>query len=133
MRTIRVLILEDDLETLALIFKKLYSLENELEGKFDFSTVVLSENTMVEEYINKGKKGYDIVLLDRDDKIGGSFHNLDLARFDLSKVISISSVPSYNDEALKKDVARAIWKNYDDLESFAEQVKLEVRKISVAF
>ena len=48
MKNIKILILEDDLETLSVIFKKLFELEKELEDKADpqsFSVVTLSEYT----------------------------------------------------------------------------------------
>ncbi|HEX7456591.1 MAG TPA: hypothetical protein VF303_03950 [Candidatus Nanoarchaeia archaeon] len=134
MRTIRLLILEDDLETVSILLKKLVKLENELEegeNPKTFSTVVLSEYSMVEGYINRGSHEFDIVLLDRDDKVGGSFHALDFSKIDPSKIISISSIPDYNEEAKNSGVAVAIWKDYDNLEEFADQVVGEVKKIAL--
>src|SRR3989344_4357643 len=97
MKTIRILILEDDLETLSLIFEKLHLLEEKLansEKPKDFSVVTLSEYTQVEEFINKSQKfDFDVILLDRDCKAGGSFHVLDIERFGADKIISIPSIP----------------------------------------
>src|SRR3990172_38017 len=133
MKTIRILILEDDLETLSLILKKLYLLEEELEHAESpkvLSVVTLSEYTQVEDYINKSKEfKFDIVLLDRDCKAGGSFHVLDIEKFGADKVISISSIPDYNEEAKARGITRVVWKDYQNLEGFAETVIQEVKKI----
>lgn len=134
MRLVRLLILEDDLETVSLLLKHLGKLQDELETlpqPKTFSVVVLSEGEMVDEYINQGTLKYDIVLLDRDDKNGGSFHSLDLTKIDPTKVISISSIPPYNDEAVKNGVKKAVWKDFQNLDSFTEEVINEVRKISL--
>ena len=134
MKTIRLLILEDDLETVSILLKKLCILENELEegeNPKTFSTVVLSEYSMVEEYINRGTHMFDIVLLDRDDKVGGSFHALDFSKIDQGKIISISSIPDYNEKARQSGAAVAIWKDYDNLEEFADRVVGEVKKIAL--
>src|SRR3989338_8106057 len=110
MRTIKVLILEDDLETLSLLLKKLHQLEEKLvdsTSPMEFSTVTLSEYTQVEELINKSKNlEFDVILLDRDCKAGGSFHILDIERFGADKVISISSIPDYNEEAKARGITR---------------------------
>src|SRR3989344_6808511 len=97
METIRILILEDDLETLSLLLKKLHLLEEELANSAspkDFSLITLSEYTQVEDLINKSQNlDFDVILLDRDCKAGGSFHVLDIERFGAGKIISISSIP----------------------------------------
>ena len=133
MQTVKILILEDDLETLSLLLKKLHLLEEKLadsEKPKDFSVVTLSEYTQVEEYINKSEDfKFDIVLLDRDCKAGGSFHVLDIERIGPEKVISISSIPEYNEEAKQRGITRAVWKDYKNLEDFAESVIQEVRKV----
>lgn len=135
MKTVRILILEDDLETLSLLLKKLHLLEEKLansEKPNDFSIVILSEYTQVEEFINKSKNlDFDVILLDRDCKAGGSFHVLDTKRFHADKIISISSVPEYNEEAKQRGITRAVWKDYKNLEDFAESVIQEIRKILV--
>ena len=132
MKTIRILILEDDLETLSLLLKKLHLLEEKLaesEKPKDFSVVTLSEYTQVEEFINKSSNiNFDIILLDRDCKAGGSFHVLDIERFGADKVISISSVPEYNEGARKRSVKNIIWKDYRNLDDFAEKVIKEIEE-----
>ncbi len=133
MKTIKVLILEDDLETLSLLLKKLYLFEEKFVGgnsPIEFSTVTLSEYTQVEELINKSQNlDFDIILLDRDCKAGGSFHVLDVERFGPDKVISISSVPEYNEDARKRGIKRIVWKDYQNLESFSNQVIKEVKSL----
>lgn len=133
MKTIRILILEDDLETLSLILKKLHLLEKKLESSNspkDFSIVTLSEYTQVEEFINKSEKlNFDVILLDRDCKAGGSFHVLDIERFGVDKIISISSVPDYNEEAKSRGITRTVWKDYQNLDDFSDQVIEEVKSL----
>ena len=133
MRTIRVLILEDDLETLSLLLKKLYLLEEKSADSgspVEFSTVTLSEYTQVEELINKSRDlDFNIILLDRDCKAGGSFHVLDVKRFGPDKIISISSVPEYNEDARKRGIKRIVWKDYRNLESFSNQVIEEIKSL----
>ena len=120
--------LEDDLETLQVLISKFQQIE--LERAITFCLTSLCSYWEVEKYINKGKKGdYDILLLDRDDSLGDSFHNVDLSLFDKDKVISISSVPQYNSEAIAMGVKRVVFKDYSNLPDFAEKVKQEILKI----
>lgn len=133
MKTIKILILEDDLETLSIILKKLSLLENELEyssSPKDFSVVTLSEYTQVEEYINKNQKfDFDVVLLDRDCKVGGSFHILNIEKIGAEKIISISSMPNYNQQAQERGVKRVVWKDYQNLEDFGVKVIENIKQM----
>lgn len=133
MKTIRILILEDDLETLSLLLKKLHLLEENLansDNPKDFSVVTLSEYTQVEEFINKSNKlDFDVILLDRDCKAGGSFHVLDIERFGVDKVISISSIPPYNDEAKQRGVKRIVHKDFQNLGQFSSKVISEIEEM----
>lgn len=85
---------------MAALTQYLSGLEEEMQGQgMDLSLVVLSEFSMVEEYINPDNKNtYGVVLLDRDCKAGGSFHALDFTKFDMDKIVSISSMPQWNEE-----------------------------------
>ena len=122
MKTIRLLILEDDLEVLSLIMGKLFKIE-EKDKSLCFSVAVLSEYSQVETYINGHPEiKYDILILDRDDKVGGSFHVADLKNFDLDKVIAISSVPEYNAQAEKAGVKKVVLKDFSNLELFINNV-----------
>lgn len=110
------MILEDDLETLSVIFKKLF------ESDYDFLPTVLSTYKQVEEFINKSNLNFDMILLDRDCGLGGSFHVLDIEKFGIEKVIGISSVPKYNEELLKRGVNKIINKKYNNLEGFGDKL-----------
>ena len=116
MKKISILILEDNPETLSVIFKILSQLESEAV----FYPIVLSTYLQVEELINKSSQQFDIILLDRDCALGGSFHILDINKFGIDKVIGISSVPPYNEELQKKGVKRIINKDFRNLKSFED-------------
>lgn len=131
MKTVRILLLEDDLKTVAALTQYLAGLEEEMDDQgMDMSLVVLSEYSMVEDYINPDSRHtFDVVLLDRDCKMGGSFHALDFEKFGVEKIISISSTPQWNEEAQAKGVTRVVWKDYENIYYFAEKVMKEVRDI----
>ncbi len=127
MKTLRILILEDDLKTLSVLLDRLFLLEQ--EGEYDFAVTVLSEYTEVENYINKQKSNadYDIILLDRDCKACGSFHVLDFKKFNPDKFISISSVPDYNEQAKEKGITKVVYKDYEKIEEFGNKVMEEIK------
>lgn len=128
MKKINTLILEDDLETLSKIFGMMAKLEDELG--IEFLATTLSESPKVEEMINKNSVlSFDLILLDRDCKVGGSFHNLDIDRFGIEKVIAISSVPDYNEQMKQKGVTRIVHKNYQKLDSFAYKLSGEIKSL----
>lgn len=131
MNTIRILLLEDDLETVSLITEELVGIEQQLQEKgLDVSLVVLSEYTMVEQYLNSlDVHQYHIVLLDRDCKAGGSFHVLDFDKFDKNNIVSISSTPQWNEEAQGRGITRVVWKDYENIHDFVEKVGGEIREI----
>jgi hypothetical protein len=125
MKNIRVLILEDDLETVEKIFNVLGKIEN--DEKIAFGVTVIPDYIQVEGLINKNPQiKFDILLLDRDCFLGGSFHNINLKNFDIDKVISISSVPAYNDQAKDLGVKRIVSKDYSDLSIFAKNLEMEL-------
>lgn len=130
-QSIRILLLEDDLETVSILTKELVSIEQQLQEKgADVSLVVLSEYTMVQQYINSlDVHQYHIVLLDRECKAGGSFHVLDLNKFDKNNIIAISSKADWNEEAQAKGITKVVLKDYDNLGEFAEKVCQEIRAI----
>jgi len=128
MRTIRILILEDDLRTVSYLTSRIGQLEEKAKD-FDIAVTVLSEYTQVEEYINNTKMNFDIILLDRDCKSCGSFHVLDFEKFGVDRIISISSIPEWNEEAKKRGVQRVILKDHDHIEEFADKVVVEIEKM----
>lgn len=132
MKLIRVLILEDDLQTLSKLLGKLAELETKLvnEKETELSIVVLSEHKQVERYINKDPQPeFDIVLLDRDCKIGGSFHIIDISKFGTDKIIGISSMPEYNAQLEKIGVHRIIHKDYNELDIFVQRTILQLKEM----
>lgn len=121
MYTLRVLILEDDLQVLSLLTDRLSILERE-SIHFDIAITVLSESTQVAEYINTTEADFDVILLDRDCKSCGSFHILDFEKFGVDKIISISAIPEWNEEARQRGVTKVVLKDHSHLEEFADQV-----------
>lgn len=130
MKTTRVLILEDDLETLSVIMKSMFVLEEELVDKTDFAVTVFSEYIQVEDYLNKIESpDFDIILLDRDCKLCGSFHVLDFEKFGKDKIISISSTPRWNEEAEAAGIKRIVPKDYSDLGNFETRLMQELKTL----
>lgn len=122
-----VLILEDNLVVLSKLLERLSVLEQ--DQPYELSTITLTNYKQVEELINSNTDlNFDIVLLDRDCKIGGSFHVFDIEKFGADKVISISSVPEYNDQAKKRGVKKIILKDLKKPDEFVEKVVREVEK-----
>jgi len=129
MKTIRILILEDDLETLAGLLQCLNSLEIEHEGQ-DIAPTVISEYTMVEQLLNRVEKNvFSAILLDRDCKAGGNFHCLDFNIYPVDRIIGISSTPPYNEELKQKGVKRLVHKDYQNLDKFIKEVKAQIEDL----
>lgn len=125
-----ILILEDNLQVLSKLLDKLFVLEQ--DQPYDFSIIVLTNYQQVEEYVNSNPKAqFDIILLDRDCKLNESFHILDIERFGADKVIAISSVPDYNQEAKRRGVKRVVLKDFKALDVFVEKVVKEVERMVV--
>lgn len=123
-----ILILEDNLKVLSKLLEKLYILEG--DQPFEFSVMALTTSLQVEEYINSNPKAkFDIILLDRDCKIDGSFHVLDIERFGKEKVISISTVPEFNNDAKLRGVERFVLKDMVDIDTFADKVVAQINEM----
>ncbi|MFZ2975903.1 MAG: hypothetical protein WA055_04750 [Candidatus Moraniibacteriota bacterium] len=131
METKRILILEDDLFTLSTLLQKINLLEEELlkdNPPRDIAITILSEYTQVEEYLNKTDHiKFDVILLDRDCKACGSFHCLDFEKYGKDKIISISTTPQWNKEAIERGVQKVIYKDHSQIEKFADKVVEEIR------
>ena len=120
-----ILILEDNLQVLSKLLDKLFILEQ--DQPYDFSVIVLTNHQQVKDYVNSNPKAqFDIIILDRDCKLNNSFHVLDIERFGADKVISISSVPEYNQEAKQRGVKRVVLKDLQYIDKFAIKVVKEV-------
>ena len=123
-----ILILEDNLQVLSKLLDKLFILEQ--DQPFDFAIMALTSHQQVEEYVNNNTKAaWDIIILDRDDKLNDSFHVLEIERFGADKVIAISSVPEYNAEAKRRGVKRAVLKDFKALDAFVDDVVKEVERM----
>ena len=123
-----ILILEDNLLVVAKILDHLATLEQ--NQFYDFCTIQFSTGDQVEDYINSNPKAeFDIILLDGDCKLNKSFHILDIERFGPEKVIAISSVPRWNEEAKKRGVKRVVEKDLLHLDTFAKDVVKEVASL----
>jgi len=130
-KTYKILILEDDFEAVSKIMAELYTLEGHF-APMDFDVTVLSTYEAVEKLVNPQKaNAYDVILLDRDCKIAWSFHILDMEKFGVDKIISISSTPTWNEEAERRGVTRIVPKSFSDLEGFAKNVAEEIRNILI--
>jgi hypothetical protein len=127
MKTYKILILEDDFEAVSKIMAELYNLEGHF-SPMDFDVTVLSTYEAVEKLINPQEAdAYDVILLDRDCKMAGSFHILDMEKFGVHKIISISSTPQWNEEAKARGVKRIVPKSFSDLDGFARNVAREIK------
>ena len=129
-----ILILEDNLKVLSKILDRLFVLEN--DQVFELCVMVLTTSSQVENYVNfNPKANFDIILLDRDCKIGGSFHVLDIERFGKEKIIGISSIEEFNKELKQKGITKIILKDLKDMDKFADEVVRElgyiIRKMSL--
>ena len=124
----KILVLEDNLRVLSKILERLAILEG--DQPYDLCVITLSDYTQVEKYINNNPKAeFDVILLDRDCKLGGSFHVLDIERFGANKIIAISSVPKWNEEAKKRGVKKVIEKDPLRQDEFVEKVVREIEKM----
>lgn len=129
METYKILILEDDFEAVSKIMAELYKLEGHF-APYDFDVTVLSSSEQVEKLINpQNKEAYDVIILDRDCKIGKSFHVLDIEKFGSEKIISISSTPTWNEEAMDRGVTKIVPKSFSDLEGFSKDLMIEIKNI----
>ena len=125
MKTVKILILEEDLETNQKILNILREIED--EKKVIFGATILPDYIQTEEFINKNPQvKFDILLLDRDCFLGGSFHTVNLDNFDKDKVISISSVPDYNRQVEEKGVKSTVWKDFQNLGEFTAKLKEKI-------
>ncbi len=128
MKTIRILILEDDIRTLSVLTDRISKFEERLRNS-NIALTILSESEQVKEYINKTEMNFDVILLDRFCKSNGSFHELDFEKFGVKKIISISSVARYNQEAQERGVQKIVKKDHGQIEIFADKVLEEIENV----
>ena len=119
----RILILEDDLLTLATIYRVLQEVEEET-GEELYVTGYSSYLDVIP--LNTAKVKFDIILLDRDSVEGGNFHSLDVEKFGGENIIAISTSHAYNEEAIERGVTMVIAKDALDLDDFGNRLKKEI-------
>ena len=117
----RILILEDNYLVLSKLLEKLSVLED--RQPWEFSLTVINDSEQVENLINDNPKAkFDIIILDRDCKVGKSFHVLDIEHFGVEKVIGISAVPRFNKQLQDKGVTKVIEKDATNIDKFTTRV-----------
>ena len=132
MKTINLLILEDDIKTLSVLLRHISDFEETLMPKYDIDITIFSNYKQVETLVNNQPSDfYDIILLDRDCKMAGSFHVLNIEEIGVERIISISSTPQWNEEAQQRGIERVVYKDYSKLDTFARGVILEMKNIIV--
>lgn len=123
-----ILILEDNLKVLSRLLDKLFVLEH--DQPYSFSLMILTNHEQVSNFVNNNPNAeFDIIILDRDCKLEGSFHILDIERFGSEKVIAISTVEEYNEAAKERGVTRVVQKDLSDLDRFSEKVVTHVNQM----
>lgn len=123
-----ILILEDNLLILSKILERLYTLEQ--NQPFELSIIVITNYKQVEELVNSNPSlQLDVILLDRDCKLNRSFHVLNIEQFGVERVIAISSVPEYNEEARERGVKKVVLKDLQDVDGFSSKVVREVERM----
>lgn len=132
----KILILEDDVKTVAILADKLadFFIKNESTKeveKIHFDMTVIGDSGKAKIFIDSCEDGdFDCILLDRDCALGDSFHRADIGKFNPNKIISISSVPEFNQAAHERfGINKQVEKNYGDLEDFAEKVMNSIKEI----
>lgn len=122
-----ILILEDNPMMLSGIAYLLQQIGEEHSIRF----VPTTFPTVREAYafLHAHTQEFDIVLLDKNDKIGESFHTLDLERLGVGKIISISSVPDSNEDAKKRGITKVAQKFYDEPDRFLNDLGIHIRAL----
>lgn len=124
----RILILEDNYKVLSKLLEKLSVLED--KQPFEFSLTILNDSEQIERLVNDNPRAeFDIIILDRDCKVNKSFHVLDIEHFGAEKVIAISTVYKYNQQAKDRGVTTVIEKDLLDIDKFTEKVVKEIEAI----
>lgn len=129
---LRTLILEDDLVTLAEIMVELFGMKRDLIGgkHIDFMVTVFSGYEQSQDYLNKiSEPDFDIILLDRECKLGGYFNNLNINKFGADRIIEISSQPEHYKTATEMHHQRSIRNDYNHHPTFATQLVTEIKNI----
>ena len=121
-----ILILEDNPLVIAQIVFLLQKIETEYPVEFIPTSFPTLKETQA--FLQKNTQQFDIILLDRNDKIGESYHDLPLESLGLDSIISISSVQTRNEEAKKRGISKSILKDYEHLETFLGKLEIHLKR-----
>lgn len=128
METKKVLILEDNLYALSALLKALGDFEQELMVKYGVDIAVTVYSTM-QDNRQLPDLDLDVIILDRDDKVGASFHDLHWNKIKVGTVIATSTIPEWNEMLARKGATHIVRKDFLDLDTWAEEVVTHVKGI----
>lgn len=129
METKKVLILEDNLYALSALMKALGDFEQDLLVKYGVDIAVTVYSTMhVLKQVND--LSFDVIILDRDDKEGVSFHDLDWDKIRTDTIIATSTIPEWNQMLERKGTTHIVRKDFLDLDTWAKEVVQHVIAIT---
>ena len=128
-RLFHLLILEDDLEVAGKLLLALHRVEPHL-APYDLDVTHLCTSEAVQALVNDHpERIYDVALMDRDCKLGQSFHTLTHQRVRHENIISISSTPMWNLQAQQDGIKFVEPKSFSDLDAFAVRVANKVLEL----
>lgn len=125
-----VLVLEDNLYAVAALMKQLGILEDILLDHGRDLHVTVYPTAEYVELVNISSVRVDAIVLDRDDKQGGSFHAIDIKKFGPERIIATSAVDEWNRLLAKQGVTRVAQKDFLDLDAWAQEVVKHIREIT---
>lgn len=129
METKKILVLEDNLYALSALMKALGDFEQDLLVKYGVDIAVTVYSTMhVLKQINN--MTFDVIILDRDDKEGASFHDLNWEQIKTDTIIATSTIPEWNQMLERKGTTHVVRKDFLDLDAWAKEVVRHVIDIT---
>lgn len=129
METRKVLIFEDNLYALSALLKALGDFEQELMVKYGVDIAVTVFST-IQESKQLSDVEFNVIILDRDDKVGESFHDLKWDSIKVGTVIATSTIPEWNHMLERKGATHIVRKDYLDLDAWAKEVVKHVEAIT---
>lgn len=126
--TKKILILEDNLYALSALLKAFGDLEQELLTRYGSDIAVTVHSTM-HVLKSEPKESYDVIILDRDDKEGVSFHDLEWDELKTDTVIGISTIDEWNQVLERMGVQHIVRKDFLELENWANNVAEKAKEI----
>lgn len=129
METKKVLIFEDNLYALSALLKSLGDFEQELMVKYGVDIAVTVFST-IQDNRQLPDIDFDVIILDRDDKVGESFHDLQWDKVKVGAVIATSTIPEWNHMLARKGATHIVRKDYLDLDAWSKEVVRHVEDIA---